>query len=550
MVRNRAILFFLFFCVSFQGFSQSRKHLVYFTDKSNTPYSALHPEDFLSERAIERRFLYEIAITEEDLPVNPAYIEGVNATGATVIYSSKWFNACLVQATEDQLSEINSLPYVKNLERVKRDKRMQLEPKPVQTESEGFVKSVSGTDNSAFGNTYNQVAMMNVDKMHRDGFKGDGIVIAVMDAGFNNVNQLDFFSHLYQNNKILGTYDFVDNEINVYDDHSHGTHVLSLIAAFKEGEIIGTSYESGFYLFRTEDVASEFQIEEVNWLIAAEYADSAGVDIIQTSLGYNTFDEPAMNYSYSDLNGQTSIISIASNIAFSKGIFLVSSAGNEGNKAWRYVTMPADSDNVLTVGAVNSQGNYAAFSSIGPTADGRIKPDVVAQGALVYLGHVSGNVTTGNGTSYSAPLVTGLVAGLWQSCREVSNQELLEVVRASGHQAGQPNNRLGYGIPNYIKARNMLKGLDDDEQVQAIAAGPNPFGYEDFTVYIPAKESHTVSIYVYDVKGVKVDEFSGMAEEPYTSFRINSAAWSPGMYMVQVVSGTKRRLFKMVKVTN
>ncbi|WMJ74321.1 S8 family serine peptidase [Cytophagaceae bacterium ABcell3] len=546
MAKSRLLLFFLLLTVTFPVWSQSyRKHVIRFSNKEGTPYSVFEPEEFLSERAIDRRDKYNIPITEDDLPVNPAYCDSIRSTGASLLYTSKWFNAAVVLADEEQLNQINNFSFVRSSDRVTRVK-ISTEPQEESIVDENNAAYRSAETNPLYGLSYNQIAMMNGQHMHSEGYKGEGMLIAVLDAGFNRADEQPYFRHLFNEGKILGTYDFVDNEEEVYEDHPHGTHVLSLMGAYQEGEIIGTAYQAEFLLLRTEDASSELQIEEVNWLLGAEYADSAGADILQTSLGYTTFDDPSMDYSYEDMDGETSLIVRASTFAASKGMLLVASAGNEGSRSWRHIVTPADGKEVLAVGAVNDQGRYASFSSIGPTADGRIKPDVTAQGNRVYIGQVNGSVSTGSGTSYSAPLVAGLAAGLWQSCREKSAVEIREIIKASASQYEHPDNRYGYGIPNYLKAREMMKG--EEEIVEGIAFGPNPVADEPFFIHVPTEKVRPFDVRLIDNTGKIVDSFSGTASPPTSKFRVDTANLLPGMYLVQVHIENQSTLFKLLKV--
>jgi subtilisin family serine protease len=276
-----------------------------------------------------------------------------------------------------------------------------------------------------YGLSTNQVSMIGADIMHQQGFTGKGMSIAVFDSGFRNAHLLPAFRHVFTSNRILATYDFVNKEESVYEDDEHGLRVFSAMAAYVPGQIIGTAYEAEYLLFRTEDASSEFRIEEINWLLAAEYADSAGVDVINSSLGYNYFSNPGMNYSRADMDGNTALVTRAADMAAATGMLVVVSAGNEGDDPWQTVAAPADADSVLSVGAVDRDGLYATFSSRGPTADGRIKPEVVAQGRGTVLSAASGNTVSSNGTSYSSPVLAGMATGFWQAYPHLTNMEEL-----------------------------------------------------------------------------------------------------------------------------
>jgi len=251
----------------------------------------------------------------------------------------------------------------------------------------------------------------------------------------------------------LGTWDFVANEASVNEDNVHGMSCLSTIAANLPGLFVGTAPKSSFYLYRTEDISGEYPIEEQNWVAAAEKADSLGVDVFSVSLGYTTFDNSSFNHDYTDMNGNTTIISKGCDLAAKKGILVVVAAGNEGNGAWKYITAPADADSVLAVGAVNTARQVAGFSSYGPSSDGQIKPDVAAvgQGAVIANQNTGGPVFN-NGTSYACPIMAGIVSCLWQAFPEVNNMTIIDEVRKSSDRANMPDDRTGYGVPNAKKA--------------------------------------------------------------------------------------------------
>ncbi|MBW8051895.1 MAG: S8 family serine peptidase, partial [Cytophagales bacterium] len=307
--------------------AQTKKYVIYFTDKNNTPYSVNKPEEFLSQRAILRRQKQNILITNRDLPVNKVYADSLNSLGANMWYTSKWFNAAVIEADSVTQSVINNLGFVKNSENLTKKRVSSVVEKKLAFEKNSFPKRVAKTNkiNINYGPSFNQAAMIGADIMHADGYRGEGMIIGILDAGFANANILPVFDSLFANNRILGTYDFVTNDLSVYEDYWHGTAVLSTIGGYLEGQIIGTAYKASFFLFRTEDVSSEFHIEEINWLIAAEYADSAGVDVINTSLGYTDFDDPTMNYTYADMDGNTALITRAADFAAATGMLIVNS---------------------------------------------------------------------------------------------------------------------------------------------------------------------------------------------------------------------------------
>jgi len=442
------------------------KYWVKFTDKSNTPYSINNPEDFLSQRAIDRRNSQGIAIIENDLPVDPAYIAAVENTGATLLNVSKWFNSVTI-FTDDPavLTAINSLPFVMSVDAIGSSAKLSSSEKPFfenetyeTAPQAGTSKNLTSGDSYNYGSAFNQINMLNGIALHNLGFDGEGVVIAVLDAGFLNVDVNDAFDSLWNNNQIRGYKDFVDPQNpNIFNSHYHGAMVLSTMGANLPGEMVGTAPKADYWLLRTEDGGTEYLIEELNWVSGAEFADSAGADIINSSLGYTEFDDASQDHTYQDMDGNTTPITIGADLAASKGILVVNSAGNSGNDAWMYIGAPADGDSVFSIGAVNSLGSYVSFSSKGPTYDGRVKPNVVAQGSSsAIISPYTGNVSTGSGTSFASPITAGMVACLWQAHPGRKNTEIMAAIEQSGSQANNPDDLMGYGIPDYFAAHSTL----------------------------------------------------------------------------------------------
>lgn len=444
------ITYFIFLGVS-DAFSQTKyKYLVLFNDKNNSPYSVNTPLDFLSQKAIDRRFKQGITIKPTDFPPNPAYISSIQQTGATVIYKSRWMNAALVEASETQKNTILGLPSVKGIE-------FNRPLKQVRQQSVKDKFAIENTESLNYGDATSQIQLLGADAMHNLGFHGEGMLVALLDDGFLNVNTSACLQHLVQQNKIVKVYDFVDNDNTVYTQGGHGTAVLSTMAGYIENQMISPAFGVSVALFRTEDISSETPLEEANWLFAAEMADSLGADIISSSLGYSTFDNSVDNYTPSMMDGKTALSTRAADFAAATGMVVVISAGNSGNDpSWQIITAPADADSVLAIGAVTRTGAYASFSSRGNSADGRIKPDVVAVGSGTALCNTSGFASTSNGTSFSAPLVAGLVAGFWQANPYLTAQEVTRAIRKSGHQFSSPTIQLGYGYANFSRANTAV----------------------------------------------------------------------------------------------
>lgn len=466
---KKASLFLVFSILSIVIIAQVApdKYWIRFTDKNNSPYSVIIPAQFLSQKAIDRRNAQGIVITENDIPVNLSYIQAVSSLGATILNVSKWLNSVTVYTTSSSVVDaIEQLPFVLSVEKSNlKNIPSEISKKPFfEAETYGDfvtsepVESLAAGKSYNYGQAYNQISMLNGIALHDLGYNGTGMTIAVLDAGFLNTNTIPAFSYLWNNNRIMGSKDFADPlNPNIFGSHTHGTSVLSTMGANLPGQITGTAPEANYWLLRSEDGGSEYLIEELNWVSAAEFADSVGADVINSSLGYTTFDDPAQNHTYQDMDGNTSIISRGADIAVSKGMIVVNSAGNEGSSSWYYIGAPADGDSVFSIGAVNASGNYASFSSHGPTADGQMKPDVVAQGSgSAIINAYTGNVSTGSGTSFSSPITAGMVASLWQAHPNRRNTEVLDAIRQSASLSGNPNYQLGYGIPNYMTAHDLL----------------------------------------------------------------------------------------------
>ncbi len=461
----KTIFIFLFGLLTLTSFGQSR-YVVHLKDKTNTPYQISSPEDFLSARAIERRTNQSILITEEDLPVDPTYVNQITNTGAEVFFKSKWFNNLLIQATEAQVTAIEVLDFVENVEFVAPGNKLKSNSRTADLEDGQETEAVQ-TD---FQNN-----LLGIQGLQEEGFLGEGIIIAFMDGGFLGVDVTSPFEHLINENKIKYQYNLVENDDNPFKYLQHGTQVLSTVSAIIPDSYTGIAPEADIMLFVTEDdygSRPEFRVEEYNFLYAAEMADSAGVDIINASIGYNTFDSAYMSYSYEQMDGNTAVITRAAEKAFSKGILVVTSAGNSGSSSsWPYISAPADGPNVLSIGSVESNLSKSSFSSIGPTADGRIKPDLMAYGRSTAVVGQNGNVGSNSGTSFASPQVAGLAALLWQKNPALTNKELFDLVLSLGSQSENPDNLFGNGIPNYLKE---ITGLGDFE-IRELAIYPNPF---------------------------------------------------------------------------
>ncbi|MCK9400192.1 MAG: S8 family serine peptidase [Bacteroidales bacterium] len=489
-MKTKALAILLMF-VSFIAGAQISpdKYFVRFTDKNNSPYSIDNPLEFLSQRALDRRLNQDIPVDVTDLPVNPIYLQGLAAAGATILNPSKWLNGVTIFTDNPTVIDtINALPYVAGVTK---------SPKPApsmpvwtkdfekpffkhEIYQEAIVSNLKqGFEMGIFdyGMGLNQIQMLNGDVLHEMGYRGQGKVIAVIDAGFYNANVLDVFDSLWQNSQILGTRDFVYGGEMSFDGHPHGSMVLSLMGGNYPGQLIGTAPKASYWLLHSEDGNSEYIIEEYNWVSAAEFADSVGADVINSSLGYTEFDDPAQNHTYADMDGDTAPSTIGGDMAAKKGILVVNSLGNSGTDAWYYLGAPSDGDSVMGIGAVDGSGNYAAFSSHGPSYDGRVKPDVVAQGSDAYVADpYGGGFGYGSGTSFSSPILAGMAACLWQANPTLSNMQIADAIRQSASQYLTPDDMLGFGIPDFVLANNILTIIDGpDGETAYLKIYPNPF---------------------------------------------------------------------------
>ena len=436
---------------------QKDKHLIwiYFADKGNDYQKYfVNPESVVSSKSLQRRskiFSESSLIDFSDIPVYEDYIEVLTKAGFELRNKSRWFNSVSGYADNNTINKISSFPFIKKNDVVNTFSKRQNDIEFIKTEPVLYKSSQpEGVHSLNYGNSLTQNNLINVPQVHNLGYTGSGITICVMDAGFGNLTH-----EAFQSMNIVAMYDFVNNS-PVMGSHSHGTAVLSILGGFKEGQLIGPAYGADFILARTEDVGSETPVEEDNWIAALEWADSIGVDITSTSLGYLDFDPPYTSYTWEDMDGNTATITIAADLAVAKGIFVVNSAGNEGFHSTRNTLIaPADGDSVFSIGAVNSSGVRTSFSSVGPTVDGRIKPDVMAMGSGVYYAALSGNqYWSGGGTSFSCPLVSGVSALLLEANPGLTPMELRDIFRNTSSQSSNPDREYGWGIVDALAALN------------------------------------------------------------------------------------------------
>jgi hypothetical protein len=540
------ILFFAIITLNLQAQVKHDVFMLSLSDKNDSPYSVFHPQEFLSMNAIERRTVQDISIDERDLPVNPEYIAQIESLGAKVIHRSKWLNAVSVLITDSAIIEkLKDLPFVLDIMAL----GVNRSPKEAVFQEHFPYEKYKEGDNY-YGATLNQVAMLAGHVLHSMGHEGQGKKVAIFDGGFTSVNRMPAFDTLFANNRILGTRDFVEGDEFVYEASSHGTQVLSCMAANLPYLVMGTAPGASYYLFKTEDVGSEFKIEEFNWVAAAEYADSLGIDIINSSLGYTTFNDETMNYSYKDLNGKTGICSRGADIAVEKGMLVVNSAGNEGDGSWKYIGTPADGINVISVGAVKSNGSRASFSSYGPTPDGRIKPNVSAQGSRAIVAGMKGYaVTSTDGTSFSSPIMAGMVTTLWSAFPDKTNWEIKDAIEASGNQSTKPDSSLGFGIPDFFRAYVYLM-----EAGMAISGSGDVYPnsaliHDEMKIMVETEKSVLVTYTLYNKVGQPVFS-SSLSSGPFEVKSLNIPdlkELAPDFYYLRIDVGVNTYYSKFIK---
>ncbi|TVR77076.1 MAG: T9SS C-terminal target domain-containing protein [Chitinophagaceae bacterium] len=556
---TRFLFIFILFTFSFNVLQASSEEFVYhkfwiqFTDKADSPYSLDFPDEFLSERAINRRLNQNISLTEDDLPINPHYIDSILTFGVPILTRSKWFNAVTIETTDSTiLSQIENLSFVNKIEGVARYK---LE---VDTTNGGeSLADFESNDNSTslngqiYGNGFHQLKMLRGDFLHELGYRGRDMIIGVMDAGFRDVNVIGAFDSLWLQGRILHYQDFVNPGTDVFDAHTHGTHVLSVMGSNLPGQMMGTAPDASYMLFRTEDGSSEYRIEEDNWVAAAEFADSAGADILNTSLGYTRFDDAQMNYSYQDMTGAVARISIAADLAAKRGMVVVNSAGNSGNSSWRYISAPADGRFVIAVGAMDDKEVRAGFSSVGPSYDGRVKPDIMAMGRGTAIVSLNNQLRTANGTSFSAPVVSGLIAALWQTNPDKSAKEVRDALLKSANRYYNPDSLYGYGIPDFHKAYLLL----NDQPLPTVfqeeklpLAYPNPFQNQLNIMYFSEK-TEIIKIDVFDTFGNKVlYKEAKVYKDRFNRIKFSEIGSLPAaMYIVRIKTSQKQISLKVIK---
>lgn len=557
---NKLLLFLLIFNSSIT-FSQTEDAWLFLKDKPNEATFLANPLTMLSQRALDRRNNQNIVLDSKDVPVDENYYNQLKNEGTiTVLAKSKWLNAVHVQG---EVNDINDLlvayTFIGHIEFANKSLNSGTRKRTSKTQLNHQNKFNKIATTFDYGEADNQIKMLKGDYLHEQGLTGENQIIAIIDAGFPNVNTLSAFQRVRDNNQILGGYNFADRNTDFYTRSSHGTHVLSTIAGYVEDEFVGTAPDAKFYLFISEITETETVLEESLWVEAAERADSLGVNVINTSLGYTTYDNPNHSHSYADMDGKTTFITRGAEIGASRGILLVNSVGNSGNDSWKYMGAPADSPSVISVGAVNASRNIASFSSFGPTVDNRIKPEILAQGDnSAIINHINGAIVTADGTSFSSPIMAGLIACLngntgfvlktsanFKSKNSQNlNRYLKDAIYQSSDKFNNPSNQYGYGIPDFEEALNLYivsTGSINENILSELMIYPNPvddfFGFSsDIGI------SNDFKFQVHTILGKKVLEFSKVI-----SNKIDISNLDKGIYMLKIQNGNQQKIIKLIK---
>lgn len=530
-MKKYATLFFIF-VISF-AFSQTELVFVYFKDKPNASAFLSNPLSELSQKSLDRRTSLGIALTTQDAPIEPTYIQNIQNLGFTVTDKSKWLNGVAVNATATQITQLQAEPYVLKVESFAKSGSVARINK-----IEKFPQQKSAKINFNYGNSLAQIDQINLRTLHIQGFTGAGVAIAVIDTGFPTVNTGSAFARMRDNGQIKDVYNFISKNTDVYNTslNTHGTNCLGIIGGYIDGNFVGAAPDADFYLYATEKDPQEIPEEEMYWIQAAEQADKMGVDLISTSLGYGDFfDDNRYDYSYADMNGTKSFIARGAQIATEKGILVVVAAGNEGNKTWHYIVTPADNEKVFTIGGVDSTGNPSVFTSYGPNSLGKIKPDATARGTGTYYAY-NNDSAAGSGTSYATPLSAGGIACLLQALPKTTNKDLIKnTLRQTASLAPNYTNQLGYGILNFGNTLNLFLSTDENFLKNKIKIYP-----------IPAKNEINIST-SEKISNISIYNSLGQFLFDSNATKINVEKLEKGMYFLKIKTEKGTQVEKFIK---
>ena len=505
---------------------------VYFTDKANNGYQYDQPYDFLSERSVQRRAWQGLGVGLSDEPLTSAYVDALVALGAEVRHVSRWLNGvAMINADEDLFQEVLALPFVDTFAWIPESQALWFPPPP---SGERFEPPLESPLEYSYGVAKEQILQVDMDLLHNEGYRGQGVWVAVLDAGFRNVDSLPSFESMISEGRLLGTRNFVNDSSVFRLVNSHGMMVLSIIGGDWDGYMMGTAPAASYFLCTTENVHSETHLEEIAWIEAAEYMDSLGFDVFNTSLGYSDMDSTEFDYTYSDMDGHSILMSRAASMLASKGIILCNSAGNEGNSSWYRITAPSDAKDIICVGAVDSLGNIASFSSRGPSFDGRVKPELVAMGRLTGIQYINGGLARGSGTSFSSPVMTGSVASLWQAYPELPARELIQIIRNTGDRFDNPDATYGYGVPSFARAYRIISSAKLNHLSSGMNVYPNPAS-RLVRIDLPGSDQGEYMLNFYDMNGRLLARESAFLPGELAL----PGGLAPGLYLLEVVTDYK-----------
>jgi len=512
---------------------------VWFTDKNATAFSLSRPQDYLSRRALDRRNKYGIGVDSLDLPVPGRYLDSVlRATGGILHATSRWHNSCVLLSGDSAATAaaLQQIAFVRDFKKVAYYAGG-LHEKPGPADSSGMQAAgrPAAFDSTFYGAAWSQIHLCNGEYLHEQGNMGEGQLIAVIDVGFSGVNTAPAFSDLFAEHRLLDTWNYIYDTAHVFDYGAHGCQVLSCMAAYMPGTHVGTAPKALYALYATDDLLSEQSIEEDNFAAAAERADSLGADLISTSLGYNTFDDPADSYAYSDLDGHTTLAARTVNLATRKGIMVVASAGNEGTSTWHHILTPGDADSAMTVGSVNTLKYPAPTSGRGPNAAGALKPDACAQGVAAAVILPSGHLSTQSGTSFATPVLAGLTACLMQSAPEKTPLKIRSLIQSVADSFATPNNDIGAGVPDFRKA------YDRSRRKETFSLYPNPARQEVRVLYNNYMGDMPLHYKLMDLQGRTLMQGNTRPGMP-----IRLGKLPQGMYLIRLVQGQEQQTCKLL----
>jgi len=524
----------LLLVISFAS-AQTELVFVFFKDKPNKAAFYSNPTTELTQKSLDRRARRNVALNDQDAPIEPTYIQNIRNLGFTVTDYSKWMNGVAVNATSAQITQLESQPYVQSVERfIKHGGKPA--PQVKRNKFEEFNNS-DGKSDFNYGQGLAQINQVNLRPLHIAGYTGAGVTIAVIDTGFPRVNTGSVYARIRNNGQIKGGYNFVNKSTDIYNTslNNHGSYCLGTIAAYVENSFVGSAPDADFYLYASEDAANEIPEEQIYWAEAAEEADRKGVDVISTSLGYYDFDDPRYSLTYDDMNGTTSFIARVAQIATEKGIFVLAAAGNEAQNSWHYIITPADNEKVFTVGAVTSSGASSSFSSYGPNSLGLIKPDASARGTNTVMGY-NNSVTQSSGTSFATPLAAGGVACVLQAIRNTPLSQIRNSLRQKASLYPNHTDPMGYGIFNFANSLSLFELATANNTLKSeVSIYPNPVA-TNFTIKSTDK---IISVELYNSLGQKVLSF---ANDSY-----NMEKFPAGLYFVKIKTSKGESIEKLIK---